>query len=115
MPDNNARIAEPMAEDPKWREWAFVACPKSHGGSFNCPCHDCHGIGRIPRDFADPENTRKLVEWGVSKQWWKDGYLDYEVSMMLLHFKAGSGHAAHVALRIRDMIAARLKEIDDGH
>ncbi len=120
--ESNAIIAKAASADEKWGEWATEPCPSGQVrlagcipwmDHFRCGC--CHGAKRIPRDFGSPENTLKLVRWAKAQHFWKDE-ADYRVlidAFFDLCFEM-SVDEIRTALRIRDIIAERLKEIADG-
>ncbi|MFH1567130.1 MAG: hypothetical protein ABIL09_03960 [Gemmatimonadota bacterium] len=95
--ESNRLIAEAMAKDEMWREWAWLPCP--YVGRYRVPCDGgrvvkgifpvidpehpetddrleyetcprCGGEGRIPRDMGQPEATMRLVAWGAAQPWW---------------------------------------------
>jgi len=132
--DPNTLIATAMATDPEWKEWATVPCEHwveqtdSDTGAIlgeqrkpeDCP--HCRGTGRIPRDFADGTNTLKLLRWAMAQPWWLEGEggfggivnTEFDVAVAWDEFLADTIDDEEFAVRVRDIIAARLKEIHDG-
>ena len=125
--DKNTLIAKALSAGPdaKWGQWAWLEC-------FECVfniladwwrvCPSCANTGRIPRDFAAPENTLLLVEWASGQEWY-DSALEYDgtigqVGGHIRHYmdrlQIGLVDAPETARQVRDIIAARLKEIEDG-
>ena len=130
MTDPNTRIAAAMEADPEWQKWATVPCEHwvEHSdlatgailGEQRKPkdCPHCHGTGSIPRDFADPSNTMKLVEWAAKQTWWTDGEFNHapvvRMRQVWVDLCASESTPAQAGIHARDIIAARLKEIHDG-
>jgi len=116
--DPNTRIASAMATDPKWREWAYVPCPCNHADfKYGEVCDYCHGRNRLPRDFA--AHWPKLVEWAAQQEWYLAGATFeqsccYRLGQAVLVFVEGRSTSAEVGENVRDIIAARLEEIDDA-
>ena len=128
----NARIAAEMAQDPDWQRWAYVVC--EHwlvekdgdvilGRSLSrdvCPM--CRGTALVPRDLADGTNTLKLLRWAMAQPWWLEGEggfggivnTEFDVAVAWDEFLADTIDDEEFAVRVRDIIAARLKEIHDG-
>lgn len=102
--EKNAMIAKPMSADPDktWGEWAHL---------------EIRGWISIPRDFADPENTLKLITWAAAQTWWDKVALQIWDALRTL---PGIGDGVptladvRVAREVADIIATRLKEIEDG-
>ena len=129
MTDPNTRIAAAMEADPEWQKWATVPCEHwvEHSdlatgavlGEQRKPedCQHCRGTGRIPRDFA--AHWPKLVEWAAQQEWYLAGATFeqsccYRLGQAVLVFVEGRSTSAEVGENVRDIIAARLKEIDDA-
>ena len=114
--DPNALIARHMAKDTKWLCFAYTWCNRHTCWPDRCPpqCED-----RTPREFADPANTLRLAGWWgwrLTHAPWTDRDADVagEIDDAMGLVAAGFIVAAEGARRVRDIIAARLKEIDDG-
>lgn len=116
----------------KWEKWATVKCPECvHYPAYAAPlCPCCKGTGRIPRDFADPANTLKLVQWAKAQPWWLATKMSQPISESVAFRVAAELKALALswpgipddpafkaparAENIRDIIAERLEEIADG-
>ncbi len=106
--EQNTLIAKAMSADPdeKRQEWVWVR-PFPERYHF------------IPRDFAMPENTLRLVEWASGQEWAHeliriDGVFCSVMQRLEVecHFaNAPRYDAALHARQVRDIIAAKLKEI----
>ena len=127
--EQDALIAREMVKDPEWREWAYLLCGCTIDGwdgdgrpyrqEPDPECDDCHGTGRVPRDFADPANTLRLAGWWgwrLTHAPWTDRDADVagEIDDAMGLVASGFIVAAEGARRVRDIIAARLKELDDA-
>ena len=109
----NALITKHMSADPdpQWEAWAWVRrSPERYH--------------RVPRDFALPANTLKLVEWASGQEWYGDDVafpmvsgkrVSIPVACHVRHYLCvvarGRIDAPETALEVRDVIAAKLKEI----
>ncbi len=108
--DPNALIAKAMSADPdpQWEVWAWVRrSPERYH--------------RIPRDFALPANMPRLMEWASGQKWWTS-YMEWEgysgdvrlhIEQLFRFYGDPRFDAAATALQVRDIIAAKLKEIEE--
>jgi len=123
--EQNALIARHTARDPEWRTWAYVPCEhwlRERDGDVilgrtlaRDVCPMCRGTGRVPRDFA--AHWPKLVEWAAQQEWYLAGATFeqsccYRLGQAVLVFVEGRSTSAEVGENVRDIIAARLKEMD---
>ena len=100
---SNAIIAKALWADPdwKWQPWAMVRLSPDR-------------YHFVPRDFAAPENTLRLLEWAARQDWY-GGETSWEVWEALRPLVDGLPKAEAVAREVRDIIAKRLEEIEDGN
>ncbi len=130
--ESNALIAKALSSDPdpKRGEWGRIAVPCTVAGCVSgqrlawgewCVCSACAGTGRqrIPRDFADDENTLKLIQWASGQAWYDDvieydgtpGQVGGHVRHYMERLVAGEIKAEEAARQVRDVMAAKLKEV----